>query len=172
MASLSQGRTAAAQCGLFTYNSVPVIFEPTCICRNYVCHVKWDLQKHEMSRPSVTVEKIISISYLLITWWYFLTHSMEQSPTWEANRLSVKKFPVFYGTRKFITAFTKDRHLSLPWAKSFHFLKIHLNIILPFKPGSSKWSLSLRFLHQKPCMHLSSSPYVLHCPPISFFSNT
>ena len=30
MASLSQGRTAAAQCGLFTHKSVPVIFEPTC----------------------------------------------------------------------------------------------------------------------------------------------
>jgi len=27
---LSQGRTAAAQCGLFTYKSVPVIFEPPC----------------------------------------------------------------------------------------------------------------------------------------------
>jgi len=31
VASLSQGRTAAAQCGLFTYKSVPVIFEPPCI---------------------------------------------------------------------------------------------------------------------------------------------
>ena len=31
MASLSQGRTAAAQCGLFTYKSVPVIFEQPCI---------------------------------------------------------------------------------------------------------------------------------------------
>jgi len=30
-ASLSQGRTAAAQCGLFTHKSVPVIFEPPCI---------------------------------------------------------------------------------------------------------------------------------------------
>jgi hypothetical protein len=28
--SLSQGRTAAAQCGLFTHKSVPVIFEPPC----------------------------------------------------------------------------------------------------------------------------------------------
>jgi len=27
---LSQGRTAAAQCSLFTYKSVPVIFEPPC----------------------------------------------------------------------------------------------------------------------------------------------
>ena len=30
VASLSQGRTTAAQCGLFTYKSVPVIFEPPC----------------------------------------------------------------------------------------------------------------------------------------------
>jgi len=55
VASLSQGRTAAAQCGLFTHKSVPVIFEPPCIrkdpdihlpfsvsarywiCNNYVC---------------------------------------------------------------------------------------------------------------------------------------
>jgi len=34
VASLSQGRTAAAQCGLFTYKSVPVIFEPPCIIEN------------------------------------------------------------------------------------------------------------------------------------------
>jgi len=33
VASLSQGRTAVAQCGLFTHKSVPVIFEPPCtIC--------------------------------------------------------------------------------------------------------------------------------------------
>jgi len=30
VASLSQGRTAAAQCGLFTHKSVPVIFEQPC----------------------------------------------------------------------------------------------------------------------------------------------
>ena len=31
VASLSEGRTVAAQCGLFTHKSVPVIFEPPCI---------------------------------------------------------------------------------------------------------------------------------------------
>ena len=30
----------------------------------------------------------------------------------------VKKFPAFYATRRFITAFTSARHLSLPWARS------------------------------------------------------
>jgi len=43
VASLSQGRTAAAQCGLFTHKSVPVIIEPPymsqCVC-----------EKHSMSQ--------------------------------------------------------------------------------------------------------------------------
>ena len=34
VASLFQGRTAAAQCGLFTHKSFPVIFEPPCTFGN------------------------------------------------------------------------------------------------------------------------------------------
>jgi len=37
VASLSQGRTAAAQCGLFTHKSVPVIFEPPCTLKLFSC---------------------------------------------------------------------------------------------------------------------------------------
>jgi len=37
VASLSQGRTVAAQCGLFTYKSVPVIFKPPCTLRSRSC---------------------------------------------------------------------------------------------------------------------------------------
>jgi len=61
------------------------------------------------------------------------TYSKDQSPSWETNRFSVKKFPSFYGTRRFITAFTSARHLSLSLATSIqsmtpsHFLKIHIN---------------------------------------------
>jgi hypothetical protein len=47
--------------------------------------------------------------------------------------------------------------------------KIHFNIILPSTPGFSKWSPSLRFPQLKPCMHLSSPPYVPHVLPISVF---
>ena len=37
VASLSEGRTAAAQCGLFTHKSVPLIFEPPCRCISRLC---------------------------------------------------------------------------------------------------------------------------------------
>jgi len=50
VASLSQGRAAAAQCGLFTYKSVPVIFEPPCtikfvisILPKFLCGIVWVL---------------------------------------------------------------------------------------------------------------------------------
>jgi len=37
----------------------------------------------------------------------------------------VKKFPPFYGTQKFITAFKSARHLSLSWARSIKFIPPH-----------------------------------------------
>jgi len=48
VASLSQGRTAAAQCGLFTHKSVPVIFEPPCIYMVHLFHVQllWNDNSH------------------------------------------------------------------------------------------------------------------------------
>ena len=52
---------------------------------------------------------------------------MEQSPSWEANWFSalVKKFPVFYGTRSFITSITSAHHLSLSWAGSIQSIPPH-----------------------------------------------
>ena len=36
-----------------------------------------------------------------------------------------KKFPAFYGTRRFTTAFTSARHLSLSWARSIQSIPPH-----------------------------------------------
>ena len=52
---------------------------------------------------------------------------------------------------------------SIPYPTS-HFLKIHLNIILPATPGSPKWFLSLRFPHRNPVFAspISHTRYMPH----------
>jgi hypothetical protein len=74
-----------------------------------------------------------------------------------------KKFRAFYGTRRFITAFTTDRHLSLSCDRSIQSMPLHPTSKDPFMPGSFRWPPSLRFLHP------SSPPYVLNALLISAF---
>jgi hypothetical protein len=82
----------------------------------------------------------------------------------------VKKLPAFYGTRRFITAFTRTRHLSLFWARSIQFMppystswKSILILSSPSRPGSSQWSLCLRFPQQNPVC-ISYLPYTCYVP--------
>ena len=65
VASLSQGRTAAAQCGLFTHQSVPVIFEPPCT-NGVQCLVSTNgnLVKFEVERADEPDQLVLKIYFL------------------------------------------------------------------------------------------------------------
>jgi hypothetical protein len=49
---------------------------------------------------------------------YFLTPWSRVLPEKLTRPELLKKFPTFYGTRRFITVYTRARHLSLSWARS------------------------------------------------------
>jgi hypothetical protein len=104
-------------------------------------------------------------TYLLrSTWTCTVSNSLTHSWSWALlqNLLIVqllKNFPAFYGTRRFITVFTRALHLSI-------LSKIHFNIVHPPTSWSSQWSLSFWFSHQCPIC-IRPPPFVLHALPTS-----
>ena len=100
-----------------------------------------------------------------------LTHSMVQSPSWEANWFAasqgiprISRNPkVHYRTHKRlppVSILGQSNPVHIPTS---HLLEIHLNIIHPSTPRSPQWSLSLRFPHQHP-IHPLSAPIRATCP--------
>ena len=109
------------------------------------------------------------VTYLLTPWRRVLLEKLTGSQP-------VKKFLAFYGARRFITAFTSARHLSISWASSIQSmppyptswrsiltLSSHLRMGLP--SGLFPSSIPTKTLYT-PIL----SPYVLHAPLMSFFS--
>ena len=101
------------------------------------------------------------LTYLLTPWSRALLEKLNGSQLF-------KKFLAFYGTLRFITTLQvpatcpyPDPDRSIPCPTS-HFLKIHLNNILPSMPGPSKWSL-LQVSPLRPSTHLSS-PHTCYIP--------
>ena len=106
-----------------------------------------------------------SCSYILTPWSRVLLEMLTSS-------MLVKKFPALYhySIHKCMPPVPTLSQINPIHVSTSHFLKIHLNIILPYMPGSSKWSLSLRFPRQKRIRTSPLLPYVLCAQPISFLS--
>ena len=98
----------------------------------------------------------IYITYVLTPWSRFLLEKLTSSQL-------VKKFPTFYGTQRFITAFTSVHHLSLSSANSIQSLP----------PHPTSWR-SILILSSQLCLDLPSCLFplgfptkTLYTPPLS-----
>jgi len=88
----------------------------------------------------------------------------------------VEKFPAFYWTRMFITAFTRARYLSLSWARAIQSVHPHATSWRPILLWPSHLYLGLssgcftQVSPPQPCIHLSSpSQCYMSRPSHSFF---
>jgi hypothetical protein len=99
-----------------------------------------------------------------------VTHSVEQSPSWEANSRSASKdipcilwnWKVHYSVQKSPPPVPILRHMHLIHTLLLCFLKTHFNIIFPSTPVSFEWTLYLQAFQPKLCTLFSSRPCPAH----------
>ena len=66
----------------------------------------WNIAPRHINHKDLKEFPVTNNTYLLTPWCKVLLENL-------TDFQPVKKFPAFYGTRRFITAFTSSRHLSL-----------------------------------------------------------
>jgi len=115
---------------------------------------------------------------------YLITHLLTcllngADPSWEANRfLTSQEIPPILWNPK-VHYRIHNRPPNVPILSqldpvhnlTFHFLNIHLNIIIPSRTVYSKWSHFLQVTPPAHCIRHSSHQYTLHDPSVSFMSS-
>ena len=116
---------------------------------------------------SVKVLNCLLSAYLLTPWCRVLLEKL-------TGLQLVKKFPAFHGTRRYITALTSVRHLSLSWASPSHSIYPHptswrsiLILSTHLRLGLPSGLLPSGF-HNKTLYTPSPHPYMPRAQPISF----
>jgi hypothetical protein len=98
------------------------------------------------SNPAIISFLILSLHCYRMNWTlYSFTHSWSWALLEKLRTVQLlKNFPVFYGTRRFSTVFTRALHWTLSWTRSIQSitshpisLKIHFNIVHP----PTSWTL-------------------------------